>query len=508
MSLFRSGRVAISAACLLLPLAIQAQFAGAKPVPDDLKKGFDAITTADAKKWLAYLAGPECMGRGTGQHGYQKAADYVAARFKEFGLKPIGENGSYFQQVPFVRYRLDGNGSSISNADGSNRMVAAKNFSMNTGGADLEVSSPVVFIRSKGNASLPNPEAVKGKIVVLFPDGGPVSPRVRQDLFRAEASLIFNVVDGVGEPVWNASRGKLADFRPRAGRRATGNISTKAAQSLLQANGIDREFTSKALAADTLEVSQGSKDLKVSVKAQKEDIGVPNVVGLLEGSDPTLKEEVVAVGSHLDHMGTDGVNTWWGADDDGSGSTAVIAVAKAFSMNPVKPKRSVLFMCFAAEEMGLIGSAFYASNPIIPLNKTQCLMQMDMVGRDSYGPQNGDRNRIDKVEENRDTMRLVGSKRISQELDDIIQDVNQFVGFKFKYDAEDVYTRSDHYNFARNGVPIAFQFCGFTPDYHQVTDTIEKINYDKIANSAKLCYLTLMKVGNMDRPLKRNPAGE
>lgn len=506
MSLFRPGRGAIAAALFLFPLAIQAQFAGAKPVPADLKKGYDAITVGDAKTWLGYLAGPECMGRGTGQPGYQKAADYVAARFKEFGLKPIGDNGTYFQAVPFVRYRLDGNGSSISNADGSNRMVASKNFSMNTGGADVDLSAPVVFVRAKGNATLPSPEAIKGKIVVVFPDGQ-LGNRFRGELFRAEAAMILNVVDKVGEPVWNAVRGKLADFKPRASRRASGNISQKAAQAMLQANGIDKEFTAKALAADTAEVSQGSKELKVAVRSQKEDIGVPNVVGLLEGSDPTLKEEVVAVGSHLDHMGTDGVNTWWGADDDGSGSTAVIAVAKAFSSNPIKPKRSVLFMCFAAEEMVLVGSAHYAANPIIPLTKTQALMQMDMVGRDSYGAQNGDQKRIDKVEENRDTMRLVGSKRISQELDDIIQDVNQFVGFKFKYDAEDVYTRSDHYNFARNGVPIAFQFCGFTPDYHQPTDTVEKINYDKIANSAKLCYLTLMKVGNMDRPLKRNPAG-
>jgi Zn-dependent M28 family amino/carboxypeptidase len=211
------------------------------------------------------------------------------------------------------------------------------------------------------------------------------------------------------------------------------------------------------------------------------------------------------VGSHLDHLGTDGNTIWYGADDDGSGSTAVLAIAKAFSSNPIRPKRSVLFMTFCGEEMGLLGSAYYVQNPIIPLEKTQCLMQMDMVGRDSFGAQNGDQKRIDKLEENHNTMRLVGSKRISQEYDDIIQEVNQHVGFVFKYDAEDVYTRSDHYNFARNGVPIAFQFCGFTPDYHQPTDTVDKINFDKIANAAKLCYLTLMKVGNMDGKLKRNP---
>jgi hypothetical protein len=501
MSLIRSHRGSLLPALLMLPLAAFAQFPGAKPVADDFKKGFDAITPGDAKTWLSYLAGPECQGRGTGQPGFQKAADYVAARFKEFGLKPIGDNGTYFQGVPFFRYRVDPNLSYFTTADNPTRTTASKGFSLN-GGSELDVNLPVVFIRVKGNGSVPSPDALKDKIVVIFSDGGPVNRRLRGTISRA-AKVTFTVVDKLSESAWSVSRGKLADFKPSA-QSASGSISDQAAKELLKAQGVEDTFLTKALNADTLEVTQGTKDTKIVTKVQKEDVSVPNVVGLLEGSDPTLKEEVVAVGAHLDHLGvqTDGI--YWGADDDGSGSTAVIAIAKAFSTNPIKPKRSILFMAFCGEEMGLIGSAYYAANPIIPLDKTQCLMQMDMVGRDSYGPQNGDPNRIDKVEENRDTMRLVGSKRISQEYDDIIQEVNQFVGFKFKYDSEDVYTRSDHYNFAKNGVPIAFQFCGFTPDYHQKTDTVDKINFDKIANSAKLCYLTLMKVGNMDGKLKRN----
>jgi Zn-dependent M28 family amino/carboxypeptidase len=315
--------------------------------------------------------------------------------------------------------------------------------------------------------------------------------------------MTLAVAEKVDEPVWSVRYGKASDFKG-GGRSSGGSIALAAARNLLRSQEVDADFTTKALAADSLEITEGSKDLKVMAKTVVEDIGVPNVVGLIEGSDPNLKDEVVAVGSHLDHMGTDGTTTWWGADDDGSGSTALIGVAKAFATNPVKPKRSVLFMAFCGEEMGLLGSSYYVQNPIIPLDKTVCLMQMDMVGRDSYGAQNGDPKRMDKVEENRDTMRLVGSKRISQELDDIIQDTNQHIGFKFKYDGEDVYTRSDHYNFARNGIPIAFQFCGFTPDYHQPTDTVDKINFEKLTNSAKLSYLTLMRVGNMEVRLKKN----
>ena len=503
MSLSRSTRGAIAGAFIIVPIAAYTQFAGPKPVPAEVKKGFDSIVTSDAKSWLTYLAGPECAGRGTGQPGFQKAADYVAARFKEFGLKPIGDNGTYFQGVPFLRYQIDASKSFISKSDGSGRHSANRTFSLNSGGGDYELTAPIVFVRAKGAASIPNPAAMKGKIVVIFPDANGVPRRLRQDLFRAEAALILTVQERVGEPAWNVRRGKLADFKPSS-RVSGGAIAASLARDLLKEHSVEEDFYMKSVAIDTMEVSQGAHDVKIVTKSRVEEVSVPNVVGLIEGSDPVLKNEVVAVGSHLDHMGTDGTTVWYGADDDGSGSTALIQVAKAFATNSTKPKRSVLFLAFCGEEMGLIGSAYYVQNPIIPLDKTQVLMQMDMVGRDSFGAQNGDPKRIDKVEENRDSMRLVGSKRISQELDDIIQDVNQHVGFKFKYDAEDVYTRSDHYNFARNGIPIAFQFCGFTPDYHQPTDTVDKINFDKIVNAARLSYLTLWRVGNMDGKLKRN----
>ena len=131
-------------------------------------------------------------------------------------------------------------------------------------------------------------------------------------------------------------------------------------------------------------------------------------------------------------------------------------------------------------------------------------LQMDMVGRDSDGVQNGDESRVDKREENVDTIRLVGSKRISTELDSTIQSMNKYVGFRFKYDAEDVYTRSDHYNFARKGIPIAFLFDGFHPDYHQPTDTIDKIDFPKLANAARLYYLTAMTIANQSLPPKKD----
>jgi len=179
-----------------------------------------------------------------------------------------------------------------------------------------------------------------------------------------------------------------------------------------------------------------------------------------------------------------------------------MCIAKAFADNPEKPKRSILFMTFFGEEMGLLGSRFLTDHPPVPLENMIAELQMDMVARDSFGPQNRDPNRIDKLEENIDTMRLVGSKRISTELDRIVQDENKYVGFQFKYDSEDVYTRSDHFNFARRGIPIAFLFDGFTPDYHRPTDTVDKIDFLKLTNAAKLLYLTAMDVADLDhRPV-------
>jgi len=486
---------------LALPFVAHAQFAGAKPVPDDLKPGYDAISLDDAKKWLTFLA-TECQGRGTGQPGYQKAADFIAARFKEFGLKPLGENGSYFQHVPFYRFRMNPDESFLGNSSGGGKIGKGK-LVVNTGGADADLVGPVVFIRDGEKGGLPEGLDVKGKILVIFNDGQRTSQRLRQALFSAEPAATLTVAAELPESTWNVRRGKLSDFQP-SGRAPSGTIAMDAAKALLKANSVEEDFLTKTLEAEKSASANGTADMRLVAKYQKEDVGVPNVVGMIEGTDPDLKGEFVAIGAHLDHLGTDGKTVWPGADDDGSGSTAVLCVAKAMSKNPVKPKRSVLFMTFCGEEMGLLGSAYYASNPAVPLERTQCLMQMDMVGRDSFGAQNGDQKRIDILEENKDTMRLVGSKRISQEYDDIIQEVNQFVGFKFKYDAEDVYTRSDHYNFAKNGVPIAFQFCGFTPDYHQPTDTVDKINFLKLTNAAKLCYLTLHHVGNLDHKLRRD----
>jgi Zn-dependent M28 family amino/carboxypeptidase len=178
----------------------------------------------------------------------------------------------------------------------------------------------------------------------------------------------------------------------------------------------------------------------------------------------------------------------------------MLLVAEAVSKNPVKPKRSIVFMAFCAEEMGLIGSKYYTDNPIMPLENMVCLLQMDMVGRN-------EQTNTERAEDNVNTIHLIGSKRISTELHNITIDANRHIGFEFEYDEEDVYTRSDHYNFAAKGVPITFVFSGFHPDYHQPTDTPDKINFDKIVSAARLNYLVLQRVSELPHMVRRDVTG-
>ncbi|MGV3618479.1 MAG: M28 family peptidase [Fimbriimonas sp.] len=476
-----------------------AQYPGAVAPPADVKKGFDRITIDEAKRHLGYLAGPECAGRGTGQPGYQKAAEYVAARFKEYGLKPVGPGGTYFQNVPFYATGVVPGSTDIVVG---NRRVPANSVLITSAPETLDLKGKFVVLDVKGDRiDLAGPD-LEGAIVVVRGDQRS-QIRARAAVSRAKAAAILYETEKLPDATPSVSRQRGGGGRGRAGL-PTGYILKEAVQSISSAVVLNELKFASAEGGANGASSYGP--IALTAKMETKEVPVPNVVGLIEGTDPTLKAEIVGIGAHLDHLGVVNGVTYWGADDDGSGSAALIQVAAAFAANPVKPKRSILFMAFCGEEMGLIGSGYYSDNPLFPHEKMIAELQMDMVGRDSDGAQNGDPNRMDKASENRDTMRLVGSKRISTELDKTIQDLNRHIGFKFKYDAEDVYTRSDHYNFAKKGIPIAFLFDGFHPEYHQPTDTIEKINFTKLTSAAKLFYLTAMKLANTpERPKKDVP---
>lgn len=287
-----------------------------------------------------------------------------------------------------------------------------------------------------------------------------------------------------------------------------------------------------------------------------------NVVAILRGSDPVLRNEYVAIGAHNDHLGIRrggpldadslrafnmeltrmGAPVWdrstWakraelaalihinvdslhrirlarrdsinnGADDDGSGTVSVLEIAEALAAMPVKPKRSILFVWHTGEEKGLLGSKWFTEHPAVPLEQIVAQLNMDMVGRGSAA---------DIVGGGPDYLQLVGSRRLSTELGDIVEDVNKGLERPFRFDyqldanghPERIYCRSDHYNYARFGIPITFFTTGLHPDYHQVTDEPEYIDYEHMARVTDFVRDVAVRVANLDhRPKVDKPVGD
>ncbi len=482
----------LALAVLAAPFAIAA-VQRATPRPD-AQMGFEAITIEGAKRTLGYLAGPECEGRGTGQPGYDKAAEYMAKRFKDLGLKPVPGLDGYFQKAPFFRVSMEG-----AEGRGPKGRLGMNDLFFPSPNSNIDVRGPVVSVRVEGTTRLRDVTPYAGKIVVL----SPALTSGTEEQMDAQEGAIRRATNRLGSQDSEAKLVLIATPKaprnhvfgrrsaPQPGRVATAQISVAALERV-------------GLAPSVLASNEPVMNLKATLKV--ESIQVANVVAMIEGTDPVLKSEWVGLGAHLDHLGRVGDTVYWGADDDGSGSTALVEVATAFAKNPVKPKRSIIFMAFFGEEMGLLGSRHFAENSPVDLTKMVAELQMDMVGRDSEGVQNGDPKRVDDVTQTKDVMRLVGSKRISTELDRIVREQNAVTGFTFRDDAEDVYTRSDHYEFAKRGVPIAFFFDGFHPQYHQADDTIEKINWDKLTRTAKLAYLTAFELATRpNAPVKDVP---
>jgi len=222
-----------------------------------------------------------------------------------------------------------------------------------------------------------------------------------------------------------------------------------------------------------------------------------NVLAYIKGSEKP--DELIVISAHLDHVGTDKEgNIYNGADDDGSGTVAIMEMARAFQL-AVKdgngPKRSILFLHVTAEEIGLMGSAYYVENPAFPLANTVCNLNIDMIGR------------IDPEKKNNPNyLYLIGSGMLSQELQDVSEEVNErYTQLELDYKFDDpndpnrFYYRSDHYNFAKNNIPVIFYFNGTHEDYHKMTDTPDKIEYELMAKRAKLIFLTAWELANMDR---------
>lgn len=494
-----------------LALRAQSPFTEPEKLPADRAAGAAAVDVARCKEWLGTLASPEFEGRHTGEPGFQKAADFVSAHFKALGLEARGENGTYLQTVPWTAAKIDEAKTYVAfrKDDKEVLRVPAEHLSGSVSSAISAKGDVVLLVveppprpsaddQGGGRRGFRVPEIpgiadldVAGKVVLAYiqpvaGDNREVMTRfglMMQLASKNPAALLFvQDKEPSGKLTGRSGSSRTANPAAAGRRRQPGEVTFggKDLELMLAAGGVDP----KALAAKTLAPAI-QLQAEVEIAVGEGQAPAWNVWGVIPGSDPKLKDEYVVIGSHLDHIGMRG-GLHPGADDDGSGTTGVMAVSTMFTKNAVKPKRSILFVCFCGEEDGLVGSGYFARNPPIPLSAIAAELQMDMIGRDEEESPEG--NQGEKAEDNRTSLHLVGTQKLSPQLHEICLAKNDAAGFAIEYDEEGMFGRSDHANFARMGVPIAFFFTGLHHDYHQTSDTPDKIHYEKLLRVATYVY--------------------
>lgn len=512
----------IVAVALVFALFASSVVAGSPsaPIPASYKDGRAHISEADLRAWVGFLASPELTGRESGTPGYDIAARYVASELARLGLQPRGDNNTFFQDFDLVRRERDEEKAilTLRAPDGAVESVPLKGE----------------FAVGDESGRIPCPIDWKEPWVFVGHGDGPA--RDASDVFsgidwsRHVALILAHPGNKGQEDVEARRRGVkkiivIADerARKRGGVRFPERVEPPGLSALQPADVaspptiyITDQIADRALARMALTVKALREATTLTAPLAFDRVGMElvlvvretrqrtrNVIGALPGSDPTLAGEHVALGAHLDHVGTHDGKIHFGADDDASGVSAVLGAAVALGANPIKPKRSVLFLFFAAEEKGLLGSEWFAANPTVPLDRVILQVQLDMVGRDEEAKAS-DKVPEEKAEDNRDTLHVVGSKRHSLELDPWVHAVNAPVGLRFEYDEEDVYERSDQYSFGKRGVPVVFFFSGFHADYHQPTDTPDRINFSKLLRVTQLVYALAFEVADRSVRLRVN----
>jgi len=471
---------------------------------DIMRKYAAGIDQVEMKVILTILASDALEGRETGERGQKMAAAFIADYFQRIGLQAVvpTKNGmSYYQKFnlesskPAVTY-LKVNDSTYSIGEDLIYLGSANMASPTSGEA--------IFI---GNGSDEDYASVKadGKTVVIYaPEGD----------FRKWRAQISKAYENGAALVIIIAKSNDDDFNSMAKQYGHYFLGSRLGLKKEKSKGTNGAFlVSPSVAAAILntsftKITKAIEDNKLSkiktstieyfASREVKDVGTENVLGFLEGSDK--KDEIVIITAHYDHIGRSGEEINNGADDDGSGTTSVLKIAKAFveaKNNGYGPRRSMLFMTVTGEEKGLLGSEYYTNNPIFPLEQTVVDLNLDMIGR------------TDKEhEDNREFVYLVGSDKLSTELHELSEKANStFTNLSLDYTYNDpehpdrIYYRSDHWNFAKNNVPIIFYFNGVHADYHQPTDTVDKIEFDLLQKRAQLVFYTAWVIANRDQRL-------
>ena len=479
-------RLLVLFAVLWLPTGAAAQS------PTNVSQAVGSITPNDVHRRIAIIADDSMMGRDTPSPGLEMTARYIAAEFQRLGLEPGGDDGSYLQRYPLTEIHA-----SLEVAvDGGADLVPGQDLVQVDGGpAPQGVSGPTLLITGAGELGGRAP--VAGAMVLLAAKYDP-----QQRSLTAESQRLLDTIKDRGP----AAVFILANYPDRIWRffarlqrptqvargRVTGSpvgppvlaVGPAAAVKLL---GMTPSAEGQ-LAVRTIET------LKLTVTSTRDmsETSAPNVVGILEGSDPVLKDEYIVYSAHMDHVGfrsgIEGDSIWNGADDDASGTIGVVELAEAFALLQPRPKRSLIFLAVSGEEKGLWGSSYYADNPSVPIEQLVADLNADMIGRNwpdtivAIGKEHSDLGAtMNRVNDEHPELGMTA-------IDDIWPD-------------ERFYYRSDHYNFARKGVPVLFFFNGTHEDYHQPSDEVSKIDSEKTSRIIRLMFYLGLEVANApERP--------
>lgn len=514
----------------------------AKPsaVPARIATGYRLIREQDLRADLTFLAADALQGRMSLETGDAVAIEWIVSEFKKAGLKPAFGD-SYVQPVPVVEYRADVAQTSIVLHRGAGEQKFA--WADISGGfkRPVDLTAPVVFagfgisapeLRYDDYAGLD----VKGKIALVFEHepqetnprsvfNGTANTRHATNRVKALTAQAHGAVALLVAPEPNRTHPSNSQRVLRIGGSATRTlpppsqalpqdaldipillVSDSAARDLMKNSGVTPLGAQEMIDHDFKPQSRPLPDTDLSIHLRSlymKDGITYNVGGLVEGSSPMLRGETIIISSHHDHDGMTSEGIWHGADDNGSGTVGVIALGRAFQANPAKPKRSILFISFAAEERGLLGAYYLAAHPVRDLTTTRAMLNFDMIGRDEMpSPQTDGLIEIPKETSNR--LNLIGAN-FSPDYKRVVVAQNSAVGLVLddRFDHEsalNIFFRSDQFPFVLKNVPAIWWFTGFHPDYHHVTDTADKINYVKMAKILRLAYLTAWEFGDTAAP--------
>jgi Peptidase family M28/PA domain len=510
---------------------------------DGSAKYAGVITGKSLNKHLSIIAGADMEGRETGTEGQRKAATYIENQFKAIGLKPVPSLNGYQQFYPLYQDSLKSAELTIA----GKAAEYGKDFiiQLNNNETGKFNGKKIVFagygIEQKDkdkNKSYDDYDGldVKGKIVVIFlgepkKDGkyflsgisGRSSewtfPGISKKLALATAKGAAGMlVINPGVEVFNeravANGKKTGVYYPRtntAGKTVNYAQISHAFAKTIMGNNFDTLLkivkVNGTVADLPVELGRGMEARsKVGYKFEKSrnTINASNVVGVIEGTDK--KDEYVFLTAHYDHLGMRDGKIFYGADDDGSGTVAVIQMAEAFQKaanEGNRPRRTIVFMTVSGEEKGLWGSEFYSDNPFFPLDKTTVDLNIDMIGRTDT-----ERMTADSL----NYIYVIGHDKLSSDLPIINEGANnKYTNLVLDYKFDDpndqnrIYFRSDHYNFARKGVPVLFFYDGMLKaDYHKTSDTVDKINWDLFEKRSRMIFHTAWEMANRDAMLKRD----